>query len=143
MITRRDALLHGTAFVGATLVGAALGTLTVSSAVAQNYPSRPVKMIVPFAPGGIDVVAACRGSAQHHARAAIRGREPSGRSWRIGRRQSGRIGGARWLHTPVQLARARTSAGHQPQRRLRHHELCRGGARVQQSIVLMTNPRCR
>ena len=57
MITRRDALLHGTAFVGATLVGATLGTLTVSSAVAQNYPSRPVKMIVPFAPGGIDVVA--------------------------------------------------------------------------------------
>src|SRR6266576_333129 len=51
MITRRDAL------VGAALVGTALGTLTASSALAQSYPARPVKMIVPFAPGGIDVVA--------------------------------------------------------------------------------------
>ena len=49
MITRRHAL--------AALLAASLGLLAVSSAAAQNYPSRPVKMIVPFAPGGIDVMA--------------------------------------------------------------------------------------
>ena len=49
MITRRDAL--------PALLGASLGALTISPVAAQNYPSRPVKMIVPFAPGGIDVMA--------------------------------------------------------------------------------------
>src|SRR5499426_2218743 len=49
MITRRDAL--------AALLGTALGALAASPVVAQTYPSRPVKVIVPFAPGGIDVMA--------------------------------------------------------------------------------------
>ena len=49
MITRRDAL--------AALLGMALGSLAAAPAAAQTYPSRPVKVIVPFAPGGIDVMA--------------------------------------------------------------------------------------
>src|SRR5215470_10055710 len=53
MITRRHALA---VWLGAAL-GPVLGVPLASPVAAQNYPSRPVKMIVPFAPGGIDVMA--------------------------------------------------------------------------------------
>jgi tripartite-type tricarboxylate transporter receptor subunit TctC len=50
VITRRTLL-------SSALIGAPLCALAAQPAAAQAYPSRPVKIIVPFAPGGVDVTA--------------------------------------------------------------------------------------
>ncbi|HET9736466.1 MAG TPA: tripartite tricarboxylate transporter substrate binding protein [Burkholderiales bacterium] len=39
-------------FIRSVAAAAALGALAVSQAFAQGYPSKPVKMVVPFPPGG-------------------------------------------------------------------------------------------
>ena len=38
-----------------TLLAAAFATGLVATADAQPYPSRPIKMIVPFPPGGLSM----------------------------------------------------------------------------------------
>jgi tripartite-type tricarboxylate transporter receptor subunit TctC len=49
--------VSGKHLVLAAIVAASLGALTADAAVAQTYPSRTVKMIVPFPAGGADVMA--------------------------------------------------------------------------------------
>jgi tripartite-type tricarboxylate transporter receptor subunit TctC len=45
-------MMNRRAWLGATAATAAIGLLRVREAVAQAYPQRPVKIIVPYAPGG-------------------------------------------------------------------------------------------
>src|SRR5512134_1880505 len=60
MIGRRALLASGIAF-GITL-GMAFSAAVATQANAQNYPDKPIKMIVPFPPGGpIDTMARLTG----------------------------------------------------------------------------------
>ena len=92
--------------------------------MAQSYPARPVKMIVPFAPGGVDVTArvvADRLSSVLGQPFVVENR--AGRRRRLGRRQGSGDGGARWLHLAFQHARpSHDQPRGESQRRLRQQE---------------------
>ena len=86
--------------------GLALAVGVGSSAFAQTYPNRPIRVIAPFPAGGlVDVLARAVGrGAREGARPAGHRREPAGRG-RQYRRRRGRQGGAGWLHAADDLAR--------------------------------------
>ena len=54
-MTRRQLVLLR---LGALLVAMALGTILATGVRAQNYPNRPITLIVPFAPGGLSDIPA-------------------------------------------------------------------------------------
>ena len=132
MISRRG-LLSGAAAFG---IGAA------TDARAQTYPDKPIKLIVPFPPGGpIDTMARLAAQVHHRRRRpAGGGREPSRRRLHH-RLEGGRGVAARRLHAAVRLvrlARGRALALRQRRHRsaqdvradleLRAAAACHGGA---------------
>ncbi len=128
MISRRRVL-------SAALAAAACALATPTPA--QTYPVKPVRIIVPFAPGGVDVTArliADRLTATLGQPFIVENRPGAGGA--VGAKMVDGFRTGR-LHLDVQHARpGRRQSADQPQRRLRHaEEFCAGRDRVAEPAV--------
>ena len=116
--------------------------LTAADARAQSYPTKPIRMIVPFPPGGpIDVMGRLIGDRLRRAGPDRGDREPPRRR-RRDRQQGRRQARARRLYAAVWLVRlARGHARALQERRLRSgEELCAGRRRGGGPLVLAVHP---
>ena len=108
-MNRRDVLTLG---ASALCAGAA-----APRALAQaKYPDRPIKLVVPFVPGGVNDAVARLWADRVKGTLGTRVHREPGRRRRRGRRRRGRARAARRLHPP---ARRRRLAGAQPDRACR------------------------